>query len=257
MPADETAARLGLSLNALEARLSRARKQLRAALNGPLREHALEFGLALAPADEAGWRETSIWCHFCGRARMRGILAVAPDGGGKLALRCPLCWSDYGITETDISSMAELAGVTSFRPALKRVLEHGVAWSSSARRLETICFHCGHSLPVRMGRLADFPEFGVSAPLFAQHYSAIFNCIPCGSSGSVDAALAARAHPLVRRFLLERRRWMIEPDRFEEYQGMPAIRFTLFDRASDERITYFCDPTTLAVRAVIAPYCAH
>ena len=77
LPAGETAERLGLSLNALEARLSRARKQLRAALNGPLRERAVEFGLALAPASESGWRETSIWCHFCGQARMRGILSSA------------------------------------------------------------------------------------------------------------------------------------------------------------------------------------
>jgi RNA polymerase sigma factor (sigma-70 family) len=70
LPADEAAARLGLSLNVLEARLSRARKQLRAALNGPLRERAVEFGLALAPPDETGWRETSIWCHFCGDGRV-------------------------------------------------------------------------------------------------------------------------------------------------------------------------------------------
>ena len=54
LPADETAARLGLTINTLEARLSRARKQLRAALNGPLRAQAIEFGLALAPADESG-----------------------------------------------------------------------------------------------------------------------------------------------------------------------------------------------------------
>src|SRR6185437_12343356 len=43
VPADEAAARLGLTINTLEARLSRARKQLRAALNGPLREQAVEF----------------------------------------------------------------------------------------------------------------------------------------------------------------------------------------------------------------------
>jgi RNA polymerase sigma-70 factor (ECF subfamily) len=253
LPSDEAAARLGLSLNALEARLSRARKHLRATLNGPLRERAVEFGLALAPADESGWRETSIWCHFCGEARMHGILADAPDGGGSMTLRCPRCWRNYGITETSIPSMPELAGLTSFRPAMKRVLAHGVAWSTKARRLETTCFRCGSPLPARMGRFGDFPEFGVSAPVFAGHYSAVYQCIPCGSFGSGAAAIAGRAHPLVKRFMLERQRWVIEPDDLVEYQGSPAIRFSLYDLSANERITYFSDPTTLAVRAVFEP----
>ena len=46
---------------------------------------------------------------------------------------------------------------------------------------------------------------------------------------------------------------MIEPDHLVEYQGAPAIRFTLNDLGAGERITYFCDPTTLAVRAVFEP----
>jgi RNA polymerase sigma factor (sigma-70 family) len=253
LPSDEAAGRLGLSVNALEARLSRARKRLRAALSGPLRERAVELGLTLAPADEAGWRETSIWCHFCGQARMRGILTGAPDGSGSMTLRCPRCWRDYGVTETSIPSMPELAGLTSFRPAFKRILDHGVAWSAMAQRLETTCYRCGRPLPARMGRFGDFPEFGVSGPIFAEHYSAVYLCVPCGSFGSGAAALSGRAHLLVRRFMLERQRWVIEPDRPVEYQGAPAIRFSLYDHNANERITYFSDPTTLAVRAVFEP----
>ena len=149
--------------------------------------------------------------------------------------------------------MPELAGVTSFRPALKRVLAHSVAWNASTQRLETICYRCGRPLPARMGRLADFPQFSGCAPLFAGHYSAIYECVLCGSFGSSAAAFAGRAHPLVNRFLLERQRWVIEPDHLVEYQGAPAIRFSLHDNASGERIIYFSDPATLAVRAVIAP----
>jgi len=253
LPTDEAAARLGLTINTLEARLSRARKQLRAALNGPLRERAIAFELALAPADESGWRETSIWCHFCGQARMRGILADTPDGAGSLTLQCPLCWRNYGITETGIPSMPELAGVTSFRPALKRVLSHSVVWNASTQRLEATCYSCGRPLPVRMGHLGDFAEVGVQAPLFASHYSALYECAACDSLGSGAAALAGRAHPLVWRFLLERQRWVIEPDSLVEFQGAPAIRFSLHDLSADERIIYFCDPVTLAVRAVIEP----
>ena len=253
LPTEEAAARLNVTVNALEARLSRARRQLRAALNGPLRERAAEFDLALAPADESGWRETSIWCHFCGQARMRGILHPAPDGGGSLTLRCPVCYRNCGVTETSIPSMPELAGVTSFRPALKRVLAHGVAWSASRQRLETTCFQCGRPLPVRMGRIGDFPQIGLTAPLFADHYSAMYECVRCRGVGSGAAAIAGRTHPQVQRFLLERRRWVIEPDQRVEYQGAQAIRFSLHDLASDQRIIFFSDPTTLAVRAVIEP----
>ena len=253
LPTDEAAARLGLTINTLEARLSRARKQLRSALNGPLREQAVAFGLALAPADEAGWRETSIWCHFCGQARMRGILSDTHDGGSRIALRCSLCWRDYGVTETSIPRMPELAGVKSFRSAMKRIIGHSATWNASTQRLELTCYQCGRALPTRMGHLTDFPALNVNSPLFSEIYSAIYECADCDSFGSGAAALAGRTHPAVWRFLLERQRWVIEPDELVEYQGALAFRFTLHDLAADERIIYFCDPTTLAVRAVIEP----
>jgi hypothetical protein len=104
-----------------------------------------------------------------------------------------------------------------------------------------------------MGRIADFPELGMNAPLYATHYSALYDCATCGTFGSGAAALAGRTHPLVWRFLVERQRWKIEPDRLVEFQGAQAIRFCLHDLAADERIVYFCDPVTLAVRAVIEP----
>lgn len=254
LPASEAAARLGLSVNTLEARLSRARKQLRAALNGPLREQAVEFGVALAPADEAGWRDTSIWCHFCGKARMQGILADRPDGAaGSLSLRCPLCYREYGVTETNIPAMRALAGATSFRPALKRVLEHAVAWNAATERLETICFSCGRPLPARMGRFDDFPERNGMWPAVGELYSAVYECPQCDCFGSGSAALAGRSHPAVWRFLTERQRWVIEPDQRVNYQGASAIRFSLYDTGAGERITYFCDPDTLVVRGVIEP----
>lgn len=259
LPGEEAAARLGLSVNALEARLSRARKQLRAALNGPLRERAIEFDLALADADEAGWRETSIWCHFCGQARMRGALGEAPDGGGRLMLQCPLCWRECGITETTIPSSPALVGLNAFRPALKRVMAHAVTWSAERERLETTCFRCGATLPARMGQFGEMLGDHDLPPRFAAHYSAFYSCPACdrdgggGASGSGAAATSGRAHPAVQRFITERQRWIIEPDTRVEYQGAPAIRFSLHDLATDERIAWFADPTTLAVRAVIKP----
>jgi len=57
LPQREATDRLGLSLSALEARLHRARRQLRALFNGPLRPEAEALGLALDDASEQGWRD--------------------------------------------------------------------------------------------------------------------------------------------------------------------------------------------------------
>src|SRR5579883_3191787 len=67
IPQRELAARMGLTLSALEARLHRARGQLARVLSHDLRAEAAALGLALAPEDAAGWRESRLWCIFCGR----------------------------------------------------------------------------------------------------------------------------------------------------------------------------------------------
>src|SRR5262249_54852451 len=73
-PQAELAARLGLSEDALRVRLHRGKLALRQ---------------ALTPTDSAsaqeGWRETRIWCPFCGRRRLEYWLKK--DTGG-YAFRC-------------------------------------------------------------------------------------------------------------------------------------------------------------------------
>src|SRR5690349_17842070 len=69
LPQREAALRLGLTISALEARLHRARRQLRQILAGALRADAQAFGLALDAEMGAGWRETRLHCHTCGRRR--------------------------------------------------------------------------------------------------------------------------------------------------------------------------------------------
>ena len=82
LPQREAAQRLGLTINTLEVRLHRARRQLFQILNRELRADAREFGLAVDQDTEAktGWSETRLWCIFCGRHRFRGILEPLPDG---------------------------------------------------------------------------------------------------------------------------------------------------------------------------------
>jgi RNA polymerase sigma-70 factor (ECF subfamily) len=250
LPTDEAAARLGLTINTLEARLSRARKQLREALNGPLRERAVEFGLALAPADEAGWRDSRLWCHFCGRSRMQGILEDAPDGGGRLTLRCPLCWHEQGAVETDIPSMDILAGVKTFKPAMRRMMRLGAETLAPALQRTMPCVRCGKPLHARIVRGEELPMFARLSPMYTEHFYIAAACHDCDTYVTGAAAIAGRGHDAIMRFILERNRWIAEPERLMDYQGSPAIRFSLYDPTADERLVYFADPQTLTVRGI-------
>jgi RNA polymerase sigma factor (sigma-70 family) len=95
-PQREAALRLGLTVDALEQRLLRARRQLRAVLHGTLRADAAAFGLLLDADPATGWRETREWCMLCGRQRMRGLFDPRPDGRVRLRMRCPACSPRHG-----------------------------------------------------------------------------------------------------------------------------------------------------------------
>ncbi|WP_220196911.1 RNA polymerase sigma factor [Ktedonospora formicarum] len=87
MPQREVALQLGMTINALEVRLHRARRQLQGVLNGELRNDAQAFGLPLSSDSLVqGWRETSIWCYICGRRRLQGLFEE--QTGGKLVCGC-------------------------------------------------------------------------------------------------------------------------------------------------------------------------
>jgi RNA polymerase sigma factor (sigma-70 family) len=248
LPSDETAARLGLTINTLEARLSRARKQLRAALNGPLRERAVECGLALAPADEAGWRDSRLWCHFCGRVRMQGILEANADGSGRMLLRCPLCWREHGVMETSIPSAQILSGLTSFKPAMKRLIRIGAESMAPALLRESMCFLCGAPIRARVVKSGELPE--VCGPEPAEHFFVVSTCPKCELHITGAASIAGLGSPEIKRFILEHERFIIEPETLATYQSSPAIRFSLYDLPSGERLIYFADPQTLALRGV-------
>nr|MDQ2717747.1 sigma-70 family RNA polymerase sigma factor [Chloroflexota bacterium] len=121
MPHDEVALRLGVTINALEVRLHRARRQLRQVLNNELRADAEEFGLTLDAEQETGWRETNMWCFICGRQRLLGIFEPLPGGNVNMRLRCPIC-SAHGCDITQTGDLIPL-NLHSFRPAFKRVLQ--------------------------------------------------------------------------------------------------------------------------------------
>jgi RNA polymerase sigma factor (sigma-70 family) len=251
LPSEEVAARLGVTLNALDLRLSRARRQLRETLSGPLRERAVEFGLALAPADEHGWRDTPLWCHRCGHARLDGILEDAPDGGGRMALRCPRCWREAGLIETDIPSMSALSGMKSFRPAYKRLITVASSFLVTALEGEGQCVMCGAPVRAHVAPGDDLERSAEPRMGYPGHYYVVAACARCRDAARSSAAsIAALGSPTLRAFLRERKRWIIEPETLTTYDGADAIRFSLYDFATGERLVYFADPQTLNLRGV-------
>ncbi|MGH2481857.1 MAG: RNA polymerase sigma factor, partial [Ktedonobacteraceae bacterium] len=105
LPQREIAARLGLSLSALEARLHRARQHLRQVLNGPLRDETQAFGLLLDPQNTQGWQETRLWCMLCGQHRLSGLFLAQPDGSVNLHMQCPACEQRYGLSDLHSSNV--------------------------------------------------------------------------------------------------------------------------------------------------------
>ncbi|HKV57600.1 MAG TPA: RNA polymerase sigma factor, partial [Ktedonobacteraceae bacterium] len=104
LPQREVAARLNVTVGALELRLHRARRLLRQVLNGELRAEAEAFGI-LDVEQSSGWQETRQWCWLCGKQRMRAIFEQQPDGTVNLRVRCPDCSKRY---DMDIISTAGL-----------------------------------------------------------------------------------------------------------------------------------------------------
>src|SRR5579885_1659031 len=121
VPQREAALRLGLTISALEARLHRARRQLRQILSGPLREEAEALGLSLDGELAQGWRETRIWCQVCGRRRLHGLFIPQPDGGVNLHLECPDCSRIHCWGKIHSMGLVDLGSLRSFRPAWKRI----------------------------------------------------------------------------------------------------------------------------------------
>ena len=262
LPQREAALRLGLTMSALEARLHRARVQLRQVLSGPLRADAESFGLTLDHEPATGWRETRLWCPVCGRCRLQGTFIPRSEGGMDLHMECPDCQQRYGINYIHSMGMVQLDGLRSFRPAWKRTMQE-----LSRRLMQTLtqdqhpCPRCGAPASIRIiGQ-----DAGVLQPPWAPYYFWVGwycdhcggkECIPDGLfpiSGLLTAdELVYWSHPTTRQFILQHPHWISEPDRPVEYAGQPAIRFQMADMASTARLTVLADRNTLRVLEIFA-----
>lgn len=242
LPQREAAARLGLTIRALEARLHRARKQLRQVLGGALRAEAQAFGLVLDASMTEGWRETRIWCMACGRARLRGAFEPLPMGRVNLHLRCPGC-------SHEINSWGHvpLRGTRAFRPAFRRVMRQASSYFMPGLTSGwQACFACGAQQPLLIvGSEALDDPHGRRAGLMVA-----MRCGACaGHHAELGVADVLWSHPAAQRFMAAHPRYIAEPEMVVDYQGRPAIRIRLTDIASAARLTLFAHPRTLSVWA--------
>lgn len=243
-PQREAALRLGITIRSLEARLHRARRQLRQVLGGELRAEAQAFGLGLEERLAEGWRETRLWCRSCGQRRLQGAFEPLPGARVNLHLRCPVC-SD----EVNGWGHVPLDGLRSFRPAFKRVMRYASSYFLPGLTTGSQpCLACG--APQRP-RIVGPDELG--EPLEARAgLMVILRCGACGGHhADIRVADVLWSHPAAQRFMEQHPRSVTEPETAIEYLSRPAIRVRLTDVASAARLTLLVHPQTLHVLAAL------
>jgi RNA polymerase sigma factor (sigma-70 family) len=271
LPQREVAARLGLTIGALEARLHRARRQLREVLTGPLREDMESLGGVLDEDSSAGWRETRLWCTVCGRRHLSGMFLPQPDGGANLHMRCPDCEQCYGLIDIQASSvhskgLVRLEGLRSFRPAWKRTMQTLTQRLRNALQAsEHPCPHCGTPAALQlvdksMAEETTLAGGGIILPASLSQYPYQFwvwwKCPLGHRSENLDAGVFAASdlvywsHPRTQQFMGEHPRWVSEPELLVEHAGQPAIRFQMADLTSRVRLTVLAHRRTLQVLEV-------
>lgn len=268
LPQPEAAARLGLTMSALEARLHRARRQLRRILAGPLREEAEALGLNLGREGGSGWCESRLWCTLCGRRHLLGMFLPQPDGGLNLHMHCPDCHQRYGLSDVHNSNvhskgLVQLAGLHSFRPAWKRTMQELAGrFLQSLGDGERRCPYCG--TPASLQLLEKSPEpplaEGLALPSsVSAHPYQFWVCWRCPHghrNANMDVGVFAASdvvywsHTRTRQFIGEHPRWISEPELLVEYAGQPALRFQMADLNSSARLTVLAHRQTLHVLAV-------
>jgi RNA polymerase sigma-70 factor (ECF subfamily) len=242
IPQREAALQMGLTIGALELRLHRARKQLRQVLVGELRADAESFGLALDPMQVQGWRETRQWCWLCGKHRMIGLFETLPNGRVALRMRCPTCFNRYGYDVINSGGLVSMEGLSSFRPALKRLYQK-IGERFWIPLTKGICIQCHGSALISI-----IDSNSCSIPVPPDRYWIRTECPECGIS-TTDIATVFVSHPIVHRFLVQHERCISEPYQLLEHEGRLVICARLTDLMSAEQLTALLDMQTLHLLA--------
>ncbi len=245
MPQREVALQLGMTINALEVKLHRARRQLRQVLTSELRTEAESFGVTLDNETVVqGWHETRVWCFICGRRRLQGLFEPLLGSEVGLRLRCPTCSSNNSIDIVNTGNIVSFTERRSFRPAFKQVLQALPPFYSQA--LATgyqLCPICKELAPLR-GIEPDTPL----APLY-RRFAIVLECPVCGKIASTIFSLCVK-YPSVLQFIMQHERCILGPEELIEYEGQAAIRAGLIDILSTAQLTLILHRHTLQILAV-------
>jgi len=245
LPQREVASQLGMTINTLEVKLHRARRQLRQVLQHEMRADAESFGLLHDDEmAQQGWRDTRIWCWICGQRHLQGRFEPHPGGVVDLRMRCPDCSALSNDDLVDTAMKMSFAHVRSFRPALKQALRTLPAiylegFTTGRQR----CHICGQHAPLR----GVEPEV-LPAP-FSTRFNIVFLCPTCGPLTS-SIFSSCLSYPAASQFVMQHERCILEPEELIEYQGRAAISASMHDPASTDRLTLILHRHTLQLLAV-------
>lgn len=251
----EVAARLGITVGALQTRLHRARRHLRQVLSGPLYEEAAAFDLVAEREDDGKWIETRLWCSYCGRCHLQGsFVETEPGGNVNLHLRCPNCSQRYGLDTVHSMGMVTLGRLRSFRPAWKRTMQgFSELVLLGLQQGERPCPWCGSPTSIQVAD-AEAAEDG-APPLGTNRFWIRWSCARCmtlvclpGDLPLIDQVVYW-SHPQAREFMAQYPRWLSTPGTPLEYAGQAALCFQITDTGSAANLTILAHRHTLRVLA--------
>ncbi|HET9110756.1 MAG TPA: RNA polymerase sigma factor [Ktedonobacterales bacterium] len=195
----DLASAFGLSEGAVRVRLHRGRQALRRALSVDLRRDAEAFDLALPPAPE--WRDTRIWCPFCGAHHLR--VRVNRETG-EYAVHCAGACDGRAVAGRAVS----LELTQQVRSPKSLITRHCLMLATAYRQAlagTQVWCDCGSLVTFRSWSSADTFPAGAS---FGSPYGIVGVCSNCGivdSSTSwhlaldtVEAQRFWRRHPRMR-----------------------------------------------------------
>lgn len=231
----EIAEHIGTTESAVSMRLSRARAQLR---------HALQ---ADTTTNEPDWRETRLWCSRCGTRRQQ----IRFDTEHRVvSFRCPGCDDDPRI----IASEMPLTN-----PYIARMIDGLRQPAAISRRIETwvndyfrraldgptiACTACGAQAKVgrtmhREAQTSDRKQIGMHV-----------HCQHCGTICSSSLASLVMSLPEVSAFCRVHGRVRTLPLRQLEIVGQPAVQMTIESVTSLARLDVLSGRDTFAVLGI-------
>jgi len=250
LPQAEVAARLGMSEGALRARLHRGKLALRQALETDLRAEALAFDVQLPATDQERqerqeWRETRIWCPFCGKGR---LLLRMGEAAEDVTYRCAHgCIPGGGVIMGRCSIEVAQRGLTSAKSLLARqALLLGNHYGQAVTTGEAHCVRCGTPLAAQVWT----PE---NAPFMENtSYGIYLPCSQCGADDSASLWHLALDTLAAQRFWRRHPRMRALPIQQISFDGRPALLTGFANYGGNERVEVISHRETLATLHIAA-----